>query len=378
MQQTYQNMNQVPLQNYTNFLGGSMNLGMQPYQSSGNIMPNNNIMDYMTDPEPTPDYIEEPDFGPGPAPVPGPILPNFTNPIFPDFSNVIPGQFDLGFLEVKPDVLPPDFDNDNTFPNPNPPAPAPSPPAPIFDALDFNQDGSVDVIDILAGFAQGADISGLGAAIGAGGFNTTPPLLPPYTGPPIFPDFTDVLPGGDLNLDTEVGTESYLPPYVGPPIFPDFSNIIPGQFDLGFETVPEIIPEPEPEIIPEPVLPDFSEPVFPDFSNVIPGQLNPDFSQPVFPDFSNVIPGQLDLGLIPYAPDEIDDFISDEQEEQMTENVENILATTQAPQFTGGGGQGGQAARRLYFPGTSGGFASVGTGIGGGGTTLDDLLRRMR
>ena len=307
MQQTNQNMNQVPLQNYTNFLGGSMNLGMQPYQSSGNMMPNNNIMDYMTDPEPTPDYIEEPDFGPGPAPVPGPILPNFTNPIFPDFSNVIPGQFDLGFLEVKPDVLPPDFTNDNTLPNPNPPT---------FDALDFNQDGSVNALDIIAGLAQGADISELGGAIGTGGFNTTPPLLPPYTGPPIFPDFTDVLPGGDLGLETE------------------------------------------PEIIPEPAL--------------------PDFSQPVFPGLSNVIPGQFNLGLIPYEQDEIGDFISDEQEEQMIENVENILATTQAPQFTGGGGQGGQAARRLYFPGTSGGFASVGTGIGGGGTTLDDLLRRMR
>ena len=83
MQQTYQNMNQVPLQNYSNFVGGSMNLGMQPYQSSGNMMPNNNIMDYMTDPEPTPDYIEEPDFQPGP----GPVLPDFTNPVFPDFSN---------------------------------------------------------------------------------------------------------------------------------------------------------------------------------------------------------------------------------------------------------------------------------------------------
>ena len=298
MQQTYQNMNQAPLQNYTNFLGGSMNLGMQPYQSSGNIMPNNNIMDYMTDPEPTPDYIEEPDFGPGPAPVPGPILPNFTNPIFPDFSNVIPGQFDLGFLEVKPDVLPPDFTNDNTLPNPNPPT---------FDALDFNQDGSVNALDIIAGLAQGADISGLGGAIGTGGFNTTPPLLPPYTGPPIFPDFTDVLPGGDLNLQTEVETE--------------------------------------------PVFPDFSEPVFPDFSDVIPGELNLDTAE--FAGFG-------------------------EQIDQMIENVDNTLATTQAPQFTGGGGQGGQAARRLYFPGTSGGFASVGTGIGGGGTTLDDLLRRMR
>ena len=46
--------------------------------------------------------------------------------------------------------------------------------------------------------------------------------------------------------------------------------------------------------------------------------------------------------------------------------------------FTGGGGRGGQAAKKLYYPGTSGGFASVGTGIGGGGSTLDELLRGLQ
>ena len=46
-------------------------------------------------------------------------------------------------------------------------------------------------------------------------------------------------------------------------------------------------------------------------------------------------------------------------------------------QFTGGGGQGGQAAKRLYYPGTSGGFASTGSGIGGG-STLTELLKQMQ
>ena len=101
----------------------------------------------------------------------------------------------------------------------------------------------------------------------------------------------------------------------------------------------------------------------------------PDFNQPIFPNFSNIMPGGFDFGLQPYNPNSP---YEEEEIEQFQENIANILATSQAPQFTGGGGQGGQAARQLYFPGTSGGFSSVGTGIGGGGTTLDDLLRRMR
>ena len=316
MQQTYQNMNQAPLQNYTNFLGGSMNLGMQPYQSSGNMMPNNNIMDYITDPEPIPDVINPPSYVPDLNPI-VPDVPEenlLTGDAYNEFTQLVEqivaaqgGNVDYSFVDDLQnsfiDMLQQgsspqsisynlfqDFIQQNNL------------------QLDYNQDGVIDVEDIIAGLEQGQDVSGIGAIIDPN-LNTLPPLLPPYTGPPIFPDFTDVLPGGDLGLETE------------------------------------------PEIIPEPVLPDFSQPVFPDFSNVIPGELNLDTAE--FPGFG-------------------------EQIDQITENVENILAIRQAPQFTGGGGQGGQAARRLYFPGTSGGFASVGTGIGGGGTTLDDLLRRMR
>jgi hypothetical protein len=49
---------------------------------------------------------------------------------------------------------------------------------------------------------------------------------------------------------------------------------------------------------------------------------------------------------------------------------------TSAQQFTGGGGSAGGAARKLYYPGTSGGFAGVGSGIGGG-STLQDLLKGL-
>ena len=44
----------------------------------------------------------------------------------------------------------------------------------------------------------------------------------------------------------------------------------------------------------------------------------------------------------------------------------------------GGGGQGGQSAKRLYYPGTQGGFASVGSGIGGQQNILDDLLKKLQ
>jgi hypothetical protein len=54
---------------------------------------------------------------------------------------------------------------------------------------------------------------------------------------------------------------------------------------------------------------------------------------------------------------------------------QNQIETPQ--QFAGGGGQGGQQAKQLYYPGTSGGFAGVGSGIGGV-STLDELLKKMK
>ena len=68
--------------------------------------------------------------------------------------------------------------------------------------------------------------------------------------------------------------------------------------------------------------------------------------------------------------DEYQSQIEGQQESHQgfLENLLNYINKPQiaAQQFTGGGGQGGQAARQLYYPGTSGGFASVGSGFGGG------------
>ena len=60
------------------------------------------------------------------------------------------------------------------------------------------------------------------------------------------------------------------------------------------------------------------------------------------------------------------------------QEVLDYVKSFSLPDFAGGGGQGGQAAKKLYYPGTSGGFASVGTGIGGGGSTLDELLKSLQ
>ena len=49
----------------------------------------------------------------------------------------------------------------------------------------------------------------------------------------------------------------------------------------------------------------------------------------------------------------------------------------EAPTYTGGGGQGAQLAKKLYYPGTTGGFASVGSGIGGDDNMLQKLLKGL-
>ena len=65
-------------------------------------------------------------------------------------------------------------------------------------------------------------------------------------------------------------------------------------------------------------------------------------------------------------------------QEGFLDNLMNYITQPQLgpQQFAGGGGQGGQAAKQLYYPGTSGGFAGVGSGIGGG-KSLQELLGGM-
>jgi hypothetical protein len=67
----------------------------------------------------------------------------------------------------------------------------------------------------------------------------------------------------------------------------------------------------------------------------------------------------------------------EESQQGFLENLMNYVHPSQsAPQqFTGGGGTGGQRAKDLYYPGTSGGFAGVGQGLKGGG--MQDMLKNM-
>ena len=82
------------------------------------------------------------------------------------------------------------------------------------------------------------------------------------------------------------------------------------------------------------------------------------------------------MGLNPQA--EYDNYMSSYQ--SFLENLQGYVVSqlgapgVQAQQFTGGGGQGGQQARQLYYPGTSGGFAGVGSGIDS--SMLQNLLNR--
>ena len=46
-------------------------------------------------------------------------------------------------------------------------------------------------------------------------------------------------------------------------------------------------------------------------------------------------------------------------------------------EFAGGGGMAGQLAKRLYFPSTTGGFASTGSGVGGPTMNIMEMLQNM-
>lgn len=66
-------------------------------------------------------------------------------------------------------------------------------------------------------------------------------------------------------------------------------------------------------------------------------------------------------------------------EQGFLENLSSYINPQEltSQQFRGGGGQAGTAAKRLHYPGTQGGFASTGSGIGGG-NTLEELLKQMQ
>ena len=285
MQQTNQNINQAPLQNYTNFVGGQMDLGMQPFESNL-TNPDNDVMseapffDFSTGEGVMPENeglpIYTPDYGGGSS------TTTLTGDALDAYNQLISSMASSGLID--------NFTYDwqslqNTF----------------IDLI--NQEGNTpqSVSESLYSF-----------------------FLDDYNAPP-------------TNVDIDTGTDTSNNEFIMEPIFGNFQDIVPGNFDTGFLPAPET---PAPNF---------------DFNN-------------------DGIINALDLQAAASTG------IGNTSNAGFLSNLAQTINPVQssAPQFTGGGGQGGQAARRLYFPGTSGGFASVGTGIGGGGTTLDDLLRRMR
>ena len=211
------------------------------------------------------------------------------------------------------------------------------------------------------------------------------------------------------------------------------SNLNPNQ--PGYVQPPTPTPGPNP--VPAPTqpsfnFPDFNQPVFNDPSSVVPDFNffpNPvfqpvNFNEPIFNNPENVIPN-FDLFPTPQTTVEnliqagttVEDFdnmatnlnfdfnnsgdlsvedlttyinLATQSGGNMNRDVINYLqdilfqtevpsnfGAAQAPEFTGGGGMGGQLARQLYYPSTTGGFASAGSGITGGQSNLQNLLSQL-
>ena len=278
-----QNINQAPTFDYTNFVGGSMNLGMQPFESN-EVNPGNNIMseapffDYSTGegvmPEDPGNPIYTPDYGGGSS------TTNLTGDALAEYNQLISSMAGSGLIE-------------NFF---------------TYDWQSL-QNSFIDLINQQGNTPQSVSDSLYSLFLNE--YNT---------------------PSDNTSIDIDTNTADNIEP-----IFGNFQNIVPGSFDLGFAPNPE------------------QQPLNFDFNND--GEINALDLQGAA---SSGVGNTMNAG-----------FLSN-----LAQTINPVQSSPQ--QFTGGGGQGGQAARRLYFPGTSGGFASVGTGIGGGGTTLDDLLRKMR
>ena len=137
-------------------------------------------------------------------------------------------------------------------------------------------------------------------------------------------------------------------------------------------------------------------------SNTMPGQINPNLPiQPSVPQPSGPQPfelTQLDLnadGML--NEQELLNSITSTQNPEIYNILNNLISqmggnlsggvsmdellqaylSPQAPEFTGGGGMGGQLARQLYYPSTTGGFASAGSGITGGQSNIHSLLTQL-
>tara|TARA_R100000152_G_C6698621_1_gene128642 strand:+ start:26 stop:769 length:744 start_codon:yes stop_codon:yes gene_type:complete len=94
--------------------------------------------------------------------------------------------------------------------------------------------------------------------------------------------------------------------------------------------------------------------------------------------------GTLDnAGMLAFIESIISDWggnvISNDWQNFLEEEEANVgLKTYDAPEFAGGGGMGGELAKKLYYAPTGGGFTATGTGLGGNQSNFMDLLKKMQ
>jgi hypothetical protein len=95
--------------------------------------------------------------------------------------------------------------------------------------------------------------------------------------------------------------------------------------------------------------------------------------------FDMMIASQMDTSSM--TPQEYEQFMASlaqyiQGQGGLVPDINSQFPTISPSEFTGGGGIAGSLAKQLYYPSTSGGFSSVGSGISG--STLEELLNRNR
>ena len=362
-----------------------------------------------------------------------------------------------------------------------------SPPASNFNEYDVNQDGSVNISDIISmqntifGGSSDVNVGDIVAAMdvileGGGDAPGAPGMISPGDIDELYKE--PIVGAGETGM---IGINPFDPPGVKPgvtfpripedkiniadykPIFPDIQKPI-QQFkpdtkpDLPFslelkpkdpnQTIQEFIFDPVKPGTDKPLRPRVPigegddvgvDPVFPigpgdDDDDVI---VNPDwegipdidFSEPVFDNIEDILGFEFVFDFPEQEEEEIDFEGLTNQEFWENTNVNDLLqmfmegnfdldgdgaintndyygamlvgggdnpnnplqpllnalgeylipSYQMGPSFTGGGGMGGELARRLYYPSTTGGFASAGSGITGpSSNSIEDLLAQLQ
>lgn len=139
--------------------------------------------------------------------------------------------------------------------------------------------------------------------------------------------------------------------------------------------------------------PMYSDDNFLDYGQIGPGHQPPsgDMGGGYIPSFDQNNDGMVDVFDIMMASQMDTSSMTPQQYEQFmasliewvyqeqgigTPDINSQFPTISPSEFTGGGGIAGSLAKQLYYPSTSGGFSSVGSGISG--STLEELLNRTR